>query len=280
MPLTPDEVREAFLFACRTEIAALKPGNVHVYADGHRMTAADFEASAAAAAPYIAAPDLTAGECIHAAMRATWDAVGQNTNLGILLLAAPLAHAALCTADNLRNALRHVLDNLTVADAAEAFAAISLANPGGLGEAPEQDVRRPPAVTLTAAMRLAQHRDRIARQYATAYEDIFETAVPALKDGMARSGDAASAATYAYLTMLAAFPDTHIVRKYGADIAEGVRREAAPHLAALKIELRPENRTAALLAFDWSLKERAINPGTTADLTVAALFAWRLERRV
>jgi triphosphoribosyl-dephospho-CoA synthase len=32
-----------------------------------------------------------------------------------------------------------------------------------------------------------------------------------------------------------------------------------------------------LLAYDRSLKERSVNPGTSADLTVATLFANRLR---
>lgn len=282
--MTPEAVESAFLFACQTEIAALKPGNVHVHAAGHSMTAADFETSAIAAAPFIAAPELSVGAAIHIAMRATWSAVGQNTNLGILLLAAPLARAALSLGDDeppeLREELRHILDHLTVADARDAFAAIALANPGGLGDAPEQDVRQPPAVTLTEAMRLAAHRDRIAHQYVTAFEDVFETGVPAIADGMARLHDDRWAAVCAYLALLAAIPDTHIIRKYGMEVAEGVRLQAAPHFDALKRLTNPEELTGALLAFDQDLKQRGINPGTTADLTVASLFVWRLSGTV
>jgi triphosphoribosyl-dephospho-CoA synthase len=330
--MSPEEVKDAFLFACRTEVAALKPGNVHIYASGHRMTVADFEMSAAAAAPYIAAPNLSTGAAIQAGMRATRDAVHQNTNLGILLLTAPLARAALvqpagsshpytanshaslprmsCTSalnmlvrlvrrksceskphlgqdflrgvlagtqpQELRNSLRHVLDQLTIADADGAFAGIALANPGGLGDAPEQDVRQPPAVTLLEAMRLASQRDRIAHQYATAFEDIFETGLPAIKEGVAWSGDARWAAVYAYLTLLAEFPDTHIVRKFGAETAEQVRLQAIPYLDAIKNRPPPDALIAPLLAFDSALKHRGINPGTSADLTAASLFAWCL----
>jgi triphosphoribosyl-dephospho-CoA synthase len=72
----------------------LKPGNVHRFGDGHRMTVADFVASAEAAAPLIARKGPSVGERIRLAAEATRLAAGQNTNLGILLLAL-LAGAAL-----------------------------------------------------------------------------------------------------------------------------------------------------------------------------------------
>src|SRR5262245_59162273 len=162
------QVEQAYLAACMAELAALKPGNVHVYAAGHRMTVADFEASARASAPALAAPDLGVGQRILAALRRTRAAVSSNTNLGILLLCAPLAQAALETpVGELRRSLHKVLAALSVDDAAAAFEAISLANPGGLGEAAEHDVRTPPVVTLLEAMRIAADRDRIAAQYVT-----------------------------------------------------------------------------------------------------------------
>ncbi len=39
----------------------------------------------------------------------------------------------------------------------------------------------------------------------------------------------------------------------------------------------PQALTPKLLAFDRSLKERGLNPGTSADLTVATLFAGALQ---
>ena len=53
--MTEADITDAFIAACRAELEALKPGNVHVHGEGHGMTVGDFEASAAAAAPHIAA---------------------------------------------------------------------------------------------------------------------------------------------------------------------------------------------------------------------------------
>ena len=87
-------IAEAYIAACRLEVRTLKPGNVHIFADGHRMTVADFDHSANASAPFIADPALSVGDRILNAVEATFAAVATNTNLGIVLLCAPLAAAA------------------------------------------------------------------------------------------------------------------------------------------------------------------------------------------
>ena len=60
---------------------------------GHSMHAGLFIASAHAAAPALFAPGARAGDRIEAAVAASWAAAGCNTNLGIVLLCAPVAMA-------------------------------------------------------------------------------------------------------------------------------------------------------------------------------------------
>ena len=117
-----NRIAQAFHDSCLAELDALKPGNVHRFSDGHRMSVADFAASAAASAPWIGRAGLTVGQRILRAVEATREAVGQNTNLGIVLLASPLASAALePTGGDLRTRVADVLDALTVKDAREAY---------------------------------------------------------------------------------------------------------------------------------------------------------------
>ena len=272
-------VAKAYLDACRAELDALKPGNVHVFADGHGMTVADFAASAAASAPALAEPALAVGARIYQAIRATREAVGCNTNLGIVLLCAPLAAAAFAGAERgLRESLRDVLEHLDVADAEMAFSAIRLAAPAGLGDAAAHDVREPARTTLRAAMEAARDRDRIAAQYATGFADVFELGLPRLAAGLARWNDIRWAVTSAYLGFLAAFADSHVARKHGAARAEEVRAAAAPFDAVLMAGADPAEMQPDLLRFDATLKAQGLNPGTSADLTVATLFAHALER--
>lgn len=273
--LTPTAIMDAYLAACRAELAAIKPGNVHVHAAGHRMSVADFEASAVLSAPHLAAAGTPVGARIAAAVAATRDGVGQNTNLGIVLLCAPLAAAAERPGP-LRDTLASVLAGLDAADAAGLYAAIRLANPGGLGTAERHDVtgKAPPPPVL-AAMAEAQARDRIARAYVTGFEDLFATGLPALAAARARGLHEPWTTTAVHLAFLTGFPDSHIARKFGAATAERVRAEAEAALRGLTLG---EGARAALLAHDAALKDAGLNPGTSADLTVATLFLDALAR--
>jgi triphosphoribosyl-dephospho-CoA synthase len=276
MSRAADALQDAFLAACEAELAALKPGNVHIHAAGHGMTVEDFRRSAAAAAAPLCRRGSAVGKRIDAAVDASWRAVAQNTNLGIILLAAPLLAAAERRGGTLQDRVRRTLADLTVEDARDAFAAIARANPGGLGRAAEQDVAAPPTVTLLEAMRLAAERDLIARQYADGYAEVFAIGVSGIRRDKQHGLRADCITTRAYLTFLAEFPDSHLARKFGIGVAEAVRSEAAAFLRSLPAD--PDAAMAPLLDFDQSLKARGLNPGTSADLTVASLLAVALER--
>jgi triphosphoribosyl-dephospho-CoA synthase len=279
MARSRERISAAYVDACRLEIEALKPGNVHLFADGHRMSADQFITSARVSAAPLTDPKLPVGRRILEAVRATRQAVGINTNLGIVLLAAPLACAAGMEGRDLRANLDAVLRAMDMEDASAVFEAIALASPGGLGTAEENDVREEPKVQLLEAMREASGRDRIARQYITGFEDIFEVGLPALEAALSRGESGMWPAIFAYMAFLASFPDSHVARKRGNEVAGGVRNEAAGVRAALDT---PDEalRISALLEFDQRLKARDINPGTSADLTVACLLVHILGRRL
>jgi triphosphoribosyl-dephospho-CoA synthase len=274
-----EQVAAAFTWACLAELDAPKPGNIHVFADGHNMTTDDFVRSAEAAAFGVAMEGAGVGARVLAAVQATLSAVGANTNLGIILLCAPLAAAVEgCRAYfGLREAVGEVLRNLDIADAELAFRAIVRAAPAGLGHSGRHDVFAPPAVTLRLAMAEAAERDRVARQYATDFADIFDLGLPLLEARIRRLDELRWATLAAYLGFLAAFPDSHIVRKFDTKAACAVQRNAQAFFAELKSAAHPSQLLPGLLAWDSSLKAAGLNPGTSADLTVATLFAYRLR---
>jgi len=270
-------IAEAFIMSCNDEIAALKPGNVHVFAEGHGMTAEQFRASAMAAAEPLTKPGASIGARIRGAVDASFATVGLNTNLGIVLLCAPLAAAAEDETQNLRSGLNKVLNQLSIADAEDTFWAITRASPGGLGDAAQHDVHQPAAVSLFEAMAEAAPRDRIAFQYVSIFEDIFTTGLGALTDARNHGMNPPWTTVAIYLAFLSKYRDAHIVRKFGVDTAESVQIEASAILDRFKAVSNPEESFADLMAFDTQLKVRGLNPGTSADLTVATLFADRLS---
>src|SRR5581483_10206744 len=178
--------------ACVWEVTARKLGNIHRYADFDGTSYLDFILSAGAITTVMGnAPSWgnTIGQVIGASTRATREVVGTNTNIGIILLLAPLASTWVETdKPNGRHELDRRLRSLTVQDARDVYEAIRLANPGGLGDVPEQDVRSEPTVTLLEAMKLAADRDLIARQYANGFADVFDFGLPALLAGFERFG--------------------------------------------------------------------------------------------
>lgn len=279
--LTQADIEAAFLAACQGELDAVKPGNVHRAAPGHGMDVTHFERAAKAAAPFIADRGSGVGERILHATRASVDASGVNTNLGIVLLSAPLAKAAGETTFDigLRRRLGTILAHLNERDAEAAFEAVRIANPAGLGKVGSGDVGSDaPRMTLLAAMHLAADRDRIANAYVTTFADVFDFALPVLKEARIAAPEGTLAVTTLHMTLMAQFPDTHIERKYGRDVAEGVRRDAAA-LAPQWQPVATAKSLEKLMEFDAFLKERRLNPGTTADFVVATLFVEDLLAR-
>ena len=275
----------SYLAACELDVAVRKPGNVSRLSAGHGMQAALFRASAHASVGPIFRPGARVGDRIEAAVAATWGVAGCNTNLGIVLLCAPIARAVELhpRADEpvaLRAAIEGVLADLDVADARAAYRAIAQARPGGLGSAPAEDVHSVPGIDLRAAMALAADRDRIARQYRDGYAELFELGLPPLCAGLAdlsggATGHVSRAVTDAvqrvYLAFLASRPDSHIVRKHGAALAHSVmvaaQRWQDQALAGRHLDADPD-----FIAWDLELKAAGLNPGTSADFTVTALF--------
>ncbi len=269
--------------ACLLEAAAPKPGNVSPGVSFGDTTYEDFVASAVAVGhPLGTAGSRPLGETIQLAVEATRRWTSANTNLGIVLLLAPLSYAAArlirgrevdaIPPDELRASLARVLADTTVDDARAAYAAIRLASPGGLGSASEQDVAAEPSVTLVAAMRLAAHRDGIANEYVTDFLATFEVAAPALCSARGAGLDWNDAIVETFLTLLATNPDSHIARRAGTARAAEVTRRAHDVLDAGGVRM-PTGRAAIARLHDSLRDARNLaNPGTTADLTAAAIF--------
>jgi triphosphoribosyl-dephospho-CoA synthase len=259
------------------EATARKPGNVHRFRDFDDATLMDYLLSAAAIGPVMeAAAGRRVGATVLNAVRATRRVCRTNTNLGIILLLAPLA--AVPPGEDLRAGVERVLAGLDRADARLVYQAIRAANPGGLGEAPAQDVEQEPTLPLREVMALSAGRDLVARQYADGFREVFDDGVPVLRASLARAACLETAVVGCHLHLMAKFPDALIARKRGQAEAE----EAAARARRVLHAGWPETAAgrAALEELDaWLRAEgRGRNPGTTADLVTACLFVALRER--
>jgi triphosphoribosyl-dephospho-CoA synthase len=272
------KLQAAVRHACELDVKALKPGNVSIDSPGYGMTGADFVASAAAIAEPITAPGLAVGERIFRAIEATQRAVNCNTNLGIVMLLAPIIQALEYAANgSLERNLIDVLTNLSLADAAWTYRAIQLAKPGGMGTSARHDIAEPPTVTLLQAMQEAAERDQIARLYTTGYARLLQYGVPVWREFLQRWDSEEWATTAIFLTYLAEENDSLIARKFGTETSRRVSDVAKIYSREMNQVSDPNQVRAALSEWDTALKREGLNPGTTADLTVATVFLAALQ---
>ena len=267
--------------ACLLEASAAKPGNVHPGASFPDLTFEDFVRSAEAASPALArAAEVGVGRAIFQAIEATRAVVSSNTNLGIVLLIAPLAAVPLD--QPLRDGIGDVLCRLTRDDAMWVYRAIRLAQPGGLGTADDQDVASAPTGTLREVMALAAHRDGVAAQYENGFDWILNEGLPFLASVGGEFEHCWEAAIIElHLRLLAEHPDTLIARKCGESIAAEASQRARRCLNNLGSLPRDSTERARVIdEFDQWLRAdgHRRNPGTTADLVAACLFAAIRER--
>lgn len=251
-------------------MSAAKPGNITPDHDFSDTTYVDMVRSALALGSAFAlgsADARSVGELIASGVQATARVTDANTNLGIVLLFAPLVRAAATRTgdETLRSATERVLAQLDVEDAVAAFAAIVQARPGGLGDAPAHDVRAPASVSLRAAMAAASHRDSVASEYATGYAIIFDEGLPLLTDALHERPSTLDAIVSLHVALLAARPDTLIARKAGVEAARAISTAAR----------QVREGSLSLSDFDVSLRgdDHRLNPGATADLVAATLLA-------
>lgn len=271
-----------FHVACVTDIEALKPGNVGLHSAGHRMAYRDFIRSADLCAGPICAPGVSLGKRVLNAINATRSGISHNTNLGIVLLCAPLIQAAYRRQDkqSLHDALAEVLATTTVDDAVNVYEAIRLSGAGNLGMVVAADIADIPSVTLCRAMCFARNQDMIARQYVTDYADIFDFALPCLLEFQTRWGYNNWPVTGVFLALLARYPDSLVARKFGVDKAEQVRHDAELLYCGFSGSQEPEVFRERLLAMDEGFKKDGLNPGTTADFVVATVLVASMESKL
>ncbi|WP_425618629.1 triphosphoribosyl-dephospho-CoA synthase [Anatilimnocola sp. NA78] len=258
--------------ACLLEATAPKVGNVHRGADFDQLTFADFVVSAVAISPAMEqASETGVGEAVLAAITATQSLVKTNTNLGMVLLIAPLA--AVPREEQLPSGISQVLSGLSPRDSQLVYEAIRLAQPGGMGQAKEMDVAGEAPTSLLAAMQLAADRDLVAKQYVTDFSLVIGEILPSLLHGQDQGWELQDNLIREHVRLLSEYPDSLIVRKCGPEVAAKTCAYAAQVLNAG--QPGEDHYHEALADLDFWLRSdgNRRNPGTTADLLAAALFA-------
>ncbi len=266
--------------ACVAEVCAPKAGNVHPGADFEDMTWQDLVRSASVVTPILnRAAGLGVGATVLESVLATREAIGSNTNLGMLLLLAPLC--AVPAKDELKAGLRSVLAGLDQSDTYAVYEAIATAQPGGLGKVERADVADgAPSMGLIDAMALSAQRDAVARQYANNFDDVLNTIAPRLVESYKRYSSLDQAIVWTHLKQMADQPDTLIGRKCGAQIAD----ESAKRAQSVIDADWPDGPEAAgrFEELDRWLRDQGHqrNPGASADLICAGLYAVLREAHI
>jgi triphosphoribosyl-dephospho-CoA synthase len=274
MKMSQQSLGQMATLACLLEVSAPKPGNVHRGADFEDLTFYDFQTSAVAIGPiFDQVEKQRVGGIVLAALQATQSVVSTNTNLGLMLLMAPLAKT---TAFD-RIGMQIVVNELNATDAEDVYQAIVLAGAGGMGQVEAMDITDEAPESLLAAMHAAQDRDLIAAQYGNGFVDLFTDAVRPLREKLESGAFLTEAIVETHVQFMSRHPDSLIARKCGVEVAEEAMRRAQVVVDARAQDIDLYLRELSELDFWLRSDGHRRNPGTTADFIGAAIFVGLIE---
>lgn len=257
--MTPAERAQ---MAMMLEVCAFpKPGNVdrcHDYADTRLE---HFLASAIFARPALEEAVTgkgRIGEIIGHAVRQTNVHNGGNTHFGAFILLIPLVYGG-----GIDGAIKAVAKT-DVSDAVAFYKAFGLTSVR-MNESDELDVNDPKALdelrdrnmTLLDVMQHSAPNDMVAREWVNGFILTRRGA-----DLLHQIGPGREAIVEMFLTLLATEPDTFIIKKHGRDVAVQTMEKAREVLEGRRV----------LETFDAECIDTGINPGSIADITIAAIF--------
>ena len=289
-------IAQAVQAACILEADAPKVGNINRDYDFSDCTLESLHLSALAIMrPFGNIRAQGVGRTIFKAVSATRELVSTNTNLGIILLLAPLGMAISKIMPGIERSHRNidrasllglwekevgvVLAELTVEDADFAYRAIRLASPSGMGHVPEYDLyyEGSPGITLLEAMRLAARRDMIAKQYVNNFRQVLDEGYQAVVFSLDSGLSFPQAIAHTHLLLLSRYGDSLIARKLGAEFSMKARQKAGLAWGNGGY-LTPTGRRYVREFDHWLRKDgHKRNPGATADLLTAVIFVLQLE---
>ncbi len=285
-----EEIAKIAQIASALEVSGYpKPGNVHRTRDYEDMTFEDFIISGIVTGDAIreATSDVDIenprlGKYILKGVSETDRWVGENTNLGILMMITPIAAAASISTefDEIRGNIVRLMKNTSVEDACDLYDAINIAAAGGMGEEDEYDVTSDSAKdelkknrqTMWDVLKISAPRDILGREMTSDMPISFELSYPTYHE-LKKEKSLNEACLLTFLKILSEVPDTLITRKYGEEEALKVSLMTRD-LLKLKND---DDFWEKVEEFDDYLYENKLNPGTTADLTATAIFISNLK---
>ncbi len=244
-------ISKCLQLAIMLEVSSQKPGNVSFTSSFEKTRVEHFLASAVAAGPtfqeaaYLGisvaekrldVDKVGLGELIKdcAVDVAAWQK-GGNTILGTVMLFVPIAVAAGMTPakeefvfdfSKMRKNIDLIVKSTTALDSVRLYEAVDIANPSGLGGAPDLDVTDPASkerlikenVVLFEVFKIASAYDDICYEWVNNYPITFDLAYPYLMKQL-ESKSLNTAVVHTFLKILSERPDTFIARKVGKEKA-------------------------------------------------------------
>ena len=273
-----DDLKSAYLFSCKKDIELIKPGNVNLLSSHKDTKAQDYLDSAILSSKELFNQNYSLGKRILESVNVTRSQVNVNTNLGIILLCAPVIQSYIDFNNlDLREGIKKTLSTRSIKDTHDLCAAINISSPGGLGDSDMYDTASYPNASIKQIMDYSQEYDRISYQYSHNYSDIFDFIIPKLEFLNQRYESLDISLSLLFIEILAKIPDSHISRKFGDKIAKKTSNNAHDLLKILDREHDPDYLAKALNNLDYEYKKKGINPGTTADLLVASLMIYKIS---
>ena len=273
-----DDLKSAYLFSCKKDIELIKPGNVNLLSSHKDTKAQDYLDSAILSSKELFNQNYSLGKRILESVNVTRSQVNVNTNLGIILLCAPVIQSYIdFNLLDLREGIKKTLATKSIKDIHDLCAAINISSPGGLGDRDMYDTASYPNASIKEIMDYSQEYDRISYQYSHNFSDIFDFIIPKLEFLNQRYESLDTSLSLLFIEILAKIPDSHISRKFGDKIAKKTSNNAHDLLKILDREYDPDYLAKALNNLDYEYKKKGINPGTTADLLVASLMIYKIS---
>lgn len=267
-------LQKLFEKACMLDIRSLKPGNVNTNSPSKNLNYLDFLKSIEACSDIITQPNILLEDRIFESIKSTINIVGTNTNLGIILLCAPIIQAYYSQGrTNISENIHKEIISLDHNSTKKIYEGINLSMAGNMGSVESFDLKGNDFQNFYIVMKYASSYDLIAWEYSNKFEIIFNDLTNKFSNFRNKYRSYEDACSALYIYFLSKYPDTLISRKYGLDKAKDIQKIFYDLFMEVESIQDMYQIKEKLIQTDKVLKNDDINPGTAADFVVATVFS-------